>query len=187
MAKEIAGLAVTMASHTPRLVAYPGVHYVDIGYKYVGGAFTDQLALRMHVRQKEARGRLPNGQLLPATISGLPTDVIQSNRRLETGSNIMQRDLRFNPLVGGIAIRNPRHKVLGTLGAIVRELTTETYMGLSNYHVLVGESGRTGAYTGPEDPWEGQPADSGCDGGSEPPHRKINEHSRRGGNRYRSR
>jgi hypothetical protein len=133
-----------LASHTPRLVAYhPGVHYVDIGYKYVGGAFTGQLALRMHVRQKEARGRLPAGQLLPATISGLPTDVIQSNRRLEP-SNIIQRDLRFNPLVGGIAIRNPRHKVLGTLGAIVRDLTTKTYMGLSNYHVLMGESGRAG-------------------------------------------
>jgi hypothetical protein len=132
-----------LATHTPQLAAYPGVHYVDIGYKYVHGALTGQLALRMHVRKKQARSRLSIGQLLPELVNGLLTDVIQSNRCLESTPGI-SRDFRFNPLVGGIAIRNTRNKVLGTLGAIVRDLNTQTYVGLTNYHVLVGNFGQTG-------------------------------------------
>jgi hypothetical protein len=132
-----------LAVHTPQFAEYPGVHYVDIGYKYVRGVFTGQLALRLHVRQKQLPARLSASQLLPPEVDGLSTDVIQSNRRLEGGPGL-SRDLRFDPLVGGVAIRNTRHKVLGTLGAIVRDLTTQTYMGLSNYHVLVGEAGKAG-------------------------------------------
>jgi hypothetical protein len=131
-----------LASRAPEFHAYRGVHYVDIGYKYVGGKFTEQLAMRLHVQEKKNPDRLSSAQLLPKTVNGLPTDVIQSNRRLDTSE--VSRDLRFNPLVGGIAIRNTRHKVLGTLGAIVRDLPTQTYMGLSNFHVLVGDSGRIG-------------------------------------------
>jgi hypothetical protein len=132
-----------LAAHASQFTEYPGVHYVDIGYKYVGGILTEQLALRMHVQQKQLPHRLTSAQFLPEEVNGLPTDVIQSNRRLENDV-CFQRDLRFDPLVGGVAIRNIRHKVLGTLGAIVRDLTTQTYMGLSNYHVLVGESGKAG-------------------------------------------
>jgi hypothetical protein len=132
-----------LASQAPGFSAYRGVHYVDIGYKYVGGKLTEQLAMRLHVQDKKHPTRLIPAQLLPKTVNGLPTDVIQSNRRLENTFKT-SRDLRFNPLVGGVAIRNTRHKILGTLGAIVRELTTQTYMGLSNFHVLVGDSGRVG-------------------------------------------
>jgi hypothetical protein len=132
-----------LAAHAPQFTQYHGVHYVDIGYKYVGGLLTEQLALRAHVQQKQSPRHLTAIQVLPEEVNGLPTDVIQSNRRLESGPDF-PRDLRFNPLVGGIAIRNTRRKVLGTLGAIVRDLTTQTYIALSNYHVLVGDSGKTG-------------------------------------------
>jgi hypothetical protein len=138
-----------LAATQPELTRYEGVHYLDIGYKYIGNTITSQLAVRIHVHQKQAPNRLHSSQFIPRQICGLSTDVIQSNRCLE--ATIIPGDLRFNPLIGGIAIRNPRHKVLGTLGAIVRDLTTRTYVGLSNYHVLVGNTGASGD-------WVTQPA-----------------------------
>jgi hypothetical protein len=147
--KQQTVLLELLAATQPELARYEGVHYLDIGYKYIEKTITSQLAVRIHVHQKQTPTRLTSAQFLPQQVCGLSTDVIQSNRRLE--ATTLPRDLRFNPLIGGIAIRNPRHKVLGTLGAIVRDLTTRSYMGLSNYHVLVGNTGNSGD-------WVTQPA-----------------------------
>jgi hypothetical protein len=126
-----------------RLLNYPGAHYVDIGYKYIQGRFTPELAVRLHVNRKKPRSVLPASQVLPLRIQAIPTDVIQSNRRLEPAVGVL-RDIRVNPLLGGVAIRNLRSNLLGTLGVIVTDRSTGTLMGLSNYHVLLGESGQKG-------------------------------------------
>jgi hypothetical protein len=125
------------------LLSYPGVHYVDIGYKYINGYLTPEIAVRLHVYRKRPRFTIPASQILPDRIQTIATDVIQSNRRLEpaTGSS---RDIRVNPLLGGVAIRNIRNNLLGTLGAIVTDRTTKALVGLSNFHVLVGDGGQKG-------------------------------------------
>jgi hypothetical protein len=126
-----------------RLFNYPGVHYVDIGYKYVQSRLTPELAVRLHVYRKKPRSVLPVSEILPIRIKAIPTDVIQSNRRLESTTGVI-RDIRVNPLIGGVAIRNLRNNLLGTLGVIVTDRATGALMGLSNYHVLVGETGQKG-------------------------------------------
>ncbi|HYH04267.1 MAG TPA: hypothetical protein VEC37_14340 [Bacillota bacterium] len=131
-----------LANHKAQFLNFQGVHYLDIGFKYVNRTPTAQLAIRIHVHEKKARHRLDASQILPNRLLHLPTDVIQSNLRLDAEPN--SRDSRFNPLVGGIAIRNIRHNVLGTLGAIVLDRKTQTWVGISNHHVLVGEDGERG-------------------------------------------
>jgi hypothetical protein len=52
----------------------PGVTGVDIGWKIVDGEKTDQLAIRVHVEEKKD---VPEDQMIPDEIDGIPTDVIQ--------------------------------------------------------------------------------------------------------------
>lgn len=125
--------------HEEELKAFEGVHYVDVGYKFVNGKPTDELAIRVHVGEKKLETELQAAQVLPRNLEGVPIDVIQSNPGLE-----QDRDGRFNPLVGGIAVKNTRHSFFGTLGAIVFDAASKVPMGLSNHHVLVGQGGQAG-------------------------------------------
>lgn len=125
--------------HEEELNAFRGVHYVDVGYKFVNGKPTNKLAIRVHVWEKKPESELEAAQLLPHTIEGILIDVIQSNPGLE-----QDREGRFDPLVGGIAVRNSRRSSGGTLGAIVFDTDSRVAMGLSNHHVLVADVGQVG-------------------------------------------
>ncbi len=125
--------------HEDELNAFRGVHHVDVGYKFVNGKPTNKLAIRVHVWEKKPESELEAAQLLPRTIEGIPIDVIQSNPGLE-----QDREGRFDPLVGGIAVRNTRRRFGGTLGAIVFDADSGVAMGLSNHHVLVADVGGVG-------------------------------------------
>jgi hypothetical protein len=140
---EQAVLLEILGACRAKLLNYPGVHYVDVGYKYIQGRLTPEVAVRLHVFRKKPRSRIPSFQVLPSRIQAISTDVIQSNRRLEPATGPL-RDMRVNPLLGGVAIRNLRNNLLGTLGIIVADQLTGAYMGLSNYHVLVGKNGQKG-------------------------------------------
>lgn len=132
-----------LAAHKARFLNFRGVHYLDIGFKYITNILTSQLAIRIHVHQKKAAHLLDLAQLVPKQLGQLPTDVIQSNRRLDAAT-INIRDTRFNPLIGGIAIRNLRHNLLGTLGAVVLDRQNQTWVGISNHHVLINKNGKKG-------------------------------------------
>lgn len=56
------------------LLAIPGVTGVDVGYKHVGGKKTGVLAIRVYVEKK---GDVPEENVVPQQIQGVPTDVIQ--------------------------------------------------------------------------------------------------------------
>src|ERR1700752_14180 len=96
--------------------SFEGVHYVDVGYKFVDGHPSEELAIRVHVPEKKPESALESTEVLPQQIEGIPVDVIQSEPQLHQNP----RDQRFDPLLGGIAIRNVRHNFFGTLGMIVR-------------------------------------------------------------------
>lgn len=135
-------LLETLLAYRDILTNYTGVYYIDIGFKYVNHAPTSQLAIRVHVHQKKPNSQLEKGQILPRQLADLPTDIIQSNLQLHSEPTF--RDSRFDPLVGGVAVRNIRHNMLGTLGAIVFDQKNGTWVGLSNYHVFVADSGQPG-------------------------------------------
>jgi hypothetical protein len=58
----------------PELLKLPGVTGVDVGYKYVGGKKTDELAIRVYVKKK---GDVPEKYAVPKRIHDIPTDVIE--------------------------------------------------------------------------------------------------------------
>jgi hypothetical protein len=142
-----------LSRHEQELKAYQGVHYVDVGYKFEDGKPTDELAIRVHVGEKQPESELESSQVLPRDIENVRVDVIQSSPALEQNP----RDKRFDPLEGGIAVKNTRHAFFGTLGAVVFDAASSVPMGLSNHHVLVGQGGRKGDRIA--QPSSGNPAD----------------------------
>src|SRR5829696_2888582 len=110
------------------LLERPGVFGVDIGRKVVGGRTTDELAIRVYVKEKKD---VSPAERIPPTIQGMKTDVIQGEASLDVADTA-----KYNPLVGGISIGTCAGRGVGTLGAIVIDNQTGNRMLLSNWHVL---------------------------------------------------
>jgi hypothetical protein len=131
------------------LLAIPGVVHVSVGLKETDGKVTDQLCVRVYVKEKKNRAELTPAELIPPDVNGVPTDV-----------NAMQEfefqddNARYRPIKGGIQISNriielneagtgtQMHR--GTLGCIAIDTTDDAPVMLSNWHVLYATSGRTG-------------------------------------------
>jgi hypothetical protein len=121
----------------------PGVSGVDLGFKWTGGAMTDELSIRVHVVRKKDRAELSPAELFPADVKGIPVDVIeatyrpqtQSGARLESASE--SRGLRYDVVPIGVSVGS-RYTTAGTLGAKVIDVDTGEEMILSNWHVLAG-------------------------------------------------
>ena len=142
--KQLKKLLKVLEKHKEELMAYKGVHYVDVGFKFENGVPTEELAIRVHVHEKKPESELESAEILPEELDGIPIDVIQSNPELEDEDAYRNRNARFNPLVGGVAVRNTRLGLLGTLGTVVFDAASLAPMGLSNHHVLVGATGVAG-------------------------------------------
>lgn len=121
---------------------------VGYGLKQVGGDLTDEPALVVVVREKEAAGELEPSDLVPEEIDGVPTDVrvIPRGRRFGTGDT-----KRHSPLIGGINVTNlkagPHGIGVGTLGCFATidgASGPDNVVLLSNRHVLVDHGGNTG-------------------------------------------
>lgn len=113
---------------------------VDIGYKYVEGHRTDDIVVRIHVKEK--RELVPEAEMFPEEINGIPVDVIQAvyQVQLQVAMELSSlRQTRHNPIQPGLSISHPK-VTAGTLGAIVYDHATGRPCILSNWHVLVGSS-----------------------------------------------
>jgi endonuclease G, mitochondrial len=159
-------LVESLYVHRRRLLRIPGVTGVDIGYKIKNGAFTNEVALRVHVERKLPPGAfdgspadlIPKDDILPENLpleqryfkpSGgrVPMDVIEAKykptqvsqfaRELPQEKEKVNRRRRLDPLVGGISIGSPLIPV-GTLGALVWDKVDGSVCILSNWHVLAG-------------------------------------------------
>jgi hypothetical protein len=137
--QEQEALLDILRRHEQELRAYRGVHRLDVGYKFEDGKPTDVLAIRVHVGEKKLESELEPWQRLPRVIEGILVDVIQSNPELH-----QDREKRFDPLVGGVAVGNTRHNFGGTFGAVVFDADTLEPLGISNHHALVDVEGEEG-------------------------------------------
>jgi hypothetical protein len=134
-----------------------------IGPKEVGGADSGAVALRVYVRQKMARDRLPPERRVPLHITieteagafEAPTDVIEMVPPRPAADHDPKSVLR--PVPGGASISVPNSGGNGTLGGWVFDQTDETIVFLSNRHVLGGQVGATVIQPGAND--DGDPAD----------------------------
>ena len=111
---------------------------VDIGYKYVDGRRTDDIVIRIHVEKK--REFVPEAEMFPKEINGIPVDVIQGVYGLQVAlKSSSLRQTRRNPIQPGLSISHPK-VTAGTLGVVVYDNATGHPCILSNWHVLVGSS-----------------------------------------------
>ncbi len=134
-----------------KLLKQPGVTGVDVGYKYVDGKRTDQIAIRVFVEKKKKT--VPKGQGVPETIDGVKTDVIERKYELQQFKNrkkvedveLLVDAGHYRPLKGGMGIGPCRvvggFVFVGTLGAIVKDNATGNPFCLSNFHVMCIDNG----------------------------------------------
>jgi len=127
------------------LLKRPGVQGVDVGYKYVGGQKTGEIAIRVLVAEKKD---VPARQAVPKEIQGVKTDVIERRivlHQFESRVPVAELEIKadtgtYDPLKGGISIGPCRaiggFVYTGTLGAVVRDNATGNPMLLSNFHVM---------------------------------------------------
>jgi hypothetical protein len=83
-----------------RLLALPGVHAVAVGSKIVGGKPTDETSIVVLVVKKKPLSELSPGEVIPAEIDGVKTDVYESEIVRTFGDD----DAKYRPLRGGVLI-----------------------------------------------------------------------------------
>ncbi len=112
---------------------------VGIGTKFTDGVETNTQCVRFYVAEKIPKGGLPQRNVLPTDIDGLPTDVIVTGkfRMLNTASDnkLKRRPIRPGTSIG-FAFPPPKDNFVmaGTFGAVVAKGGVQ-YI-LSNNHVL---------------------------------------------------
>lgn len=125
-----------------------GVCGVDVGFKYVKGQRTEEIAIRVLVEHKKKN--VPEKQRVPKTIKGIKTDVIERTivpmvARKPLAEAVPGPDTgKYDPLEGGISIGPDRasggYVFAGTLGCIVEDQASGEPWLLSNFHVMAVDS-----------------------------------------------
>ena len=116
---------------------HPDVVGVGIGYKRIRGFASQDLALKVYVRQKVHPLLVKDGRAIPDEVEGVPTDVEEAGEFSiwRPIPPIYQRKVR--PAMGGISIGHFAISA-GTLGCLVTS-GGEKFI-LSNNHVLANEN-----------------------------------------------
>jgi len=126
-------------------LALPNVTGIGVGYKDVGGELTGRVAIQLFVARKLPPAMVTElgFRLVPETIGGVPTDVIEAGPFREMVPPSGSRADRRDPLIGGLSIGHataPFH--YGTLSAIAFDASGAA-VAISNEHVLDGDIGET--------------------------------------------
>jgi hypothetical protein len=133
MSADITSVRNILDTNRNQLLGKANVVATGIGYKTTGGKKTDDISLICSVKEKLPRARLSFQDMVPATISGIPTDIV------ETGiiRALQSRTEKHRPAPGGVSIGH-RNITAGTLGCLVKK-NGQTYI-LSNNHVLANSN-----------------------------------------------
>ncbi len=133
MAEDLTSSRNGLKSAAPRLLAQSNVVATGLGYKVTGGEKTQTLSIICSVTEKLPREKLRADDLVPQTVDGIPTDVIETGRIRAFQS----RTDRHRPAPGGISIGH-REITAGTLGCLVKR-GGEIFI-LSNNHVIANSN-----------------------------------------------
>lgn len=137
--------------HTTELMKKTNVVGVAIGYKEKGGQKTEMPNLVVMVRKKVPLSELRQQDVVPSEVDRISTDVkaVGEIRAL----NQAPTD-KWRPAPGGVSIGHYAITA-GTLGAVVKDTSTDENLILSNNHVLAnsndGEIGDAILQPGPYD------------------------------------
>jgi hypothetical protein len=117
---------------------------IGIGRKFTGGKATRTACVRIYVEHKVSRESLPENLLLPESVGGVVTDVIETGRFRAFLPDVPDGQKRLRPAKPGCSIGfqftdvHAGNLMAGTLGALV-EADGVHYI-LSNNHVLANEN-----------------------------------------------
>src|SRR2546422_1386905 len=135
------------AAYSTRAVSYQldlNIVGVGIGKKIKGGQPTGTDAVRVYVNRKFPKAQIPQPQLVPAAIRGVPTDVVETGRfRAFTMPPAPTPRDRFRPIRPGSSIGPPpigNMVEAGTPRAIGNRVGADDL--LSNNHGLAHEDKR---------------------------------------------
>lgn len=64
-----------------QLFACPNIKRIEVATKEVAGAATTRLSLRITVAKKLPLADVPRDQLIPSSVFGMPTDVVEGSER----------------------------------------------------------------------------------------------------------
>jgi hypothetical protein len=133
MADELTNLKNVLKNHRLQLLDRANVVAAGVGYKISGGQKTATLSMVCSVTKKVPASQLSQADLVPATLDGIPTDVIETGvfRALQAPTE------RHRPAPGGVSIGH-RDITAGTLGCLVKKDGRPVI--LSNNHVLANSN-----------------------------------------------
>lgn len=113
---------------------------IDVGYKYVKGKRQDDIAVRIHVKEKIPPTALEAAAIFPQEIEGVPVDIIQAiYKETAAKESVFQRQIRQDIIQPGLSISHPRVSA-GTFGSVIYDNLSGRPGILSNWHVLVGSN-----------------------------------------------
>lgn len=133
MAGELSTIRGILKSNRENLLKRANVVATGVGYKETGGQRTSTLCIVCSVKKKVDAGQLSGQDLVPATVAGMPTDVLQTGviRALQAPTD------RFRPAPGGVSVGHVAITA-GTLGCWVTKNGQKVI--LSNNHVLANSN-----------------------------------------------
>jgi hypothetical protein len=146
LASEDLGQAQTGAARRFLKPSRPDVHGVAVGRKVAGGALQDESAIIVYVEKKLPKSRVARARRIPATVAGIPTDVIETGViRCCAARRRRGRKPRFRPAPGGVCVGHPDFPGAGTLGCLVRQ-------GRGRFALCAGHVAANVGDGGPGDP-----------------------------------
>ena len=127
---EFAALAAT-TDHRHNIVG------VGVGPKIKDGKETAKTAIRFYVERKISKRSVPKSDMLPSSINGIPTDVVETGRLF---AQVPIAQTRLRPAKGGCSVgfKGVGFVMAGTFGCLVTDGTKRFI--LSNNHVLANEN-----------------------------------------------
>ena len=137
----VVGRSHTLSVMAAAAAAGNNVHAVGVGHKMVNGQLTDEPCIRLYVVQKLAESVLANDDLLPSTVDGIATDVIEAAPAffLAAAPCTTARRSRQRPVMAGISAAHFR-VTAGTISCFClstdAEDSEEAVFVLSNNHVF---------------------------------------------------
>ena len=133
MANELTAVRQALKRNRYQLLKRSNVVATGVGYKITGGQKTTTLGIVCSVTKKVAASQLSSQDMVPATLEGTPTDVVQTGiiRALQSPTN------KHRPAPGGVSIGH-RDITAGTLGCLIQK-DGQKFI-LSNNHVLANSN-----------------------------------------------
>jgi len=133
MADELGAIRNTLRNYCSQLLDRSNVVAAGVGYKIADGQKTSTLSIICSVTKKMAASQLSSRDLVPVSLDGTPTDVIETGviRALQSPTE------KHRPAPGGVSIGH-RDITAGTLGCLVKK-DGHTVI-LSNNHVLANSN-----------------------------------------------